>query len=289
MKKTLFCSADTYIFREDKWSKIDVQTFENLHPAKITKNEENTSTRPSRPITASDWNEYTNFVKERIKMLTSANKTPQMLLKLIEDYEVSAENFPALHARPISQLHIKNNREPKKLLICITGHRRQLNMPIPLFHSKAWNHYDGIAYFFSKSKNFYNGEEDFVESQIMKLVELFRPIKLDLIATSGGGPLGMLLNNRLITGKKLIASPPVLRNDRSVKMIESKDYEPISNAKILFCSTAEEDSNHYQYMKTTLPACKFTEIVLDVSCNYKKHSTLLYALQSGILTDFMKS
>lgn len=162
-------------------------------------------------------------------------------------------------------------------------------MPIPIFNSIAWQHYDGIAYFFSKSDKYYQGDEDHIRKQIQRLVNTTNCIIVDVVTASAGGPLGMILEGELITGTKLIASPPVLRNEKCTKLLMDKDFSALKNAKILFSSACAWDTRHYSFIKDILPEDLFCNVVHDVSKHYNKHSTLIYAAHSGILTQFMSS
>ena len=286
---------DIQVYLEGRWSKLNcgaefldiqqqlIEADSVLEPA----NKKSLKNLPKR--TLRDWIVYRAVTKRILNERYQANMSPNLILELIGRENFCKENFPFLYHKPVSQFYSKSNTETKKILVCITGHSQKLNMPIPVFNNLAWKYYDGIAYFYTQSNNFYEGEEDFVKLQIQKLINLTNCSILDVATTSAGGPLGIIIEDDLISGKKLICSPPLLRNKSCAKLLREKDFSTLKNAKILFSSVCSKDSNHYDFIKDILPMDLFEKVVLDVSKNYNLHSTMIYAAHSGILTQFMSS
>ncbi|MDB4677564.1 hypothetical protein OAE71_00195 [Synechococcus sp. AH-551-A21] len=234
------------------------------------------------------FNEW-KIVTDIIKIRANARSNDNLMMKLISEYSLSSESFPLLHFLNIPQFYFKGHKKLTKVLFCITGHANQLNMPLPLFHNIAWNHYDGIAYFFTNAKNFYLGEEKILISQMERLTQAYDFGKIDMVASSGGGPVALSIPKQLVNGSKLIASPPILRVDWLIELFRKGNFSFLDETMIIFASKNNLDSRHYDFAKELLPSQLFSKIVIDVFPGYKKHSTLLYCACNGILNKFMET
>ena len=262
---------DIQIYSEGRWLKLNggeafldiqqqlIEVDSVLEPAN-KKSLKNLSRRTLR-----DWIIYATAAKRILAKRYRTNVSPALLLELIGKQTFCKESFPFLHYKPVSQFYSKSNTEIKKILVCITGHLHKLNMPIPVFNNLAWKHYDGIAYFYTQSNNFYEGEEDFVKMQIQNLFDLTNCSIVDVATASAGGPLGIIMEDDLITGKKLICSPPLLRNQRCMSCLERKIFTPKCQNSFFIC--LPDRLKHYNFIKDVLPKDQFGKVVLDVSKN----------------------
>lgn len=171
-----------------------------------------------------------------------------------------------------------------RVLICITGYARQLNMLIPLFHSLCWDAYVRIACFFTKSFDFYYGEEKRFYHELKKSLNyLIFKMWINRYFWWDGGSLGLLLKSELINGRKLIASPPILRSQRFMEVMKKGNFDFLDDANVIFSAFDSSDKMHYDYMKSEIPPPLFSKTVQDVSKEYKKHLTFVYAAHSGML------
>lgn len=223
----------------------------------------------------------------KLRMLNSVNNSP--MLRLCSQFNLSLESFPLFYRQTIPQFYFKSGKKLLRILLCFTGHYQKLNMPLPLFQNIAWKHYDGIVYFFTNKNNFYIGEELSVSSQIRKLIKLYNIEKIDLVATSGGGPMAMTIEKQIINGQKIIASPPILRVENCAELFRKGDFSFLDKTKIFFASTNSKDSRHFDYIKSIIPPELFNETVHDTCPSYVKHTTLVYAASNCMLDDLMES
>lgn len=281
--------SNTSIFFENEWTN-DLKILTDLNKKALCSTEkERKEINFSNSITFDDWVQSSKIANQILQDPKKSRGGNSMMLKLIANFCLPSGSFPCIYHTHESQFYCKNREKISRVLICVTGHWHQLNMPIPIFHNIAWRYYDGIGYFFTRPKNFYNGEEDFIECQVNKLKKTYGIQVVDLIGSSAGGPIGLTFSENTINGKKLIASPSILNNDRCYSLFQKLDFAFLDKTKIIFSSINSIDLEQYEFVKRTLPAFWFNKTIVDVAPFYNKHSTLVYAAQSGILMDFMKA
>ena len=279
----------TSIFFENEWTNnSDILTKINKKSFRLlVKNRKKVGF--SNSITYGEWSQISNIANQILQDPKKSSGGNSMMLELFANFCLSSRSFPYMYHTLASQFYSKNREVASRVLVCLTGHGNQLNMPIPIFHNLAWRYYDGIAYFFTRCANYYNGEEDFIESQVYKLKQAYRIKEVDLIGSSAGGPIGLTFGENIINGKKLVASPPILYNKRCCSLFGKLDFAFLDKTKIIFSSINSLDSEQYKFIERTLPIFWFNNTIVDVAPFFNRHSTLVYAARSGILRNFMKA
>lgn len=198
---------------------------------------------------------------------------------------LSKKNYPLYIKNKLPQVYILDN--PKKnLLICFTGHGNQLNIPIPIFHSLAKDHFNAIAYFFCEEKDFYSSNLDLVNQAVNSLIFLNIWNEINILGTSAGGIPVLMLPKKEIIKKRVCFSPPIKRSPKLVRHIKNYPNDFFLNIKIFFDSCSKNDEKHYYFFKEILPKLVFESVIDNLSkYNLGRHGTLRTLLIKGKLFD----
>lgn len=193
-------------------------------------------------------------------------------------------DFPCGWRSGIDQFYLSNDLPSHpRLLVCFTGRAKALNMPIPCFHATAIRHFDGIAYFYDHNDDFYIKREGLVIKAFLKLLDIAPWENIATLGTSAGGTMALRISPTLFRGRRLAASPPILRDLKLKKKLEDTKSRWLKRARIFYAKTNAMDRHHYEYLRKLLPESQFKRRVFDLSQASNSHGTLATLMQLGSL------
>jgi hypothetical protein len=165
---------------------------------------------------------------------------------------------------------------------------RALNMPIPAFHAKAIKKFDGIAYFFDEENDFYTKTQSRLEYALHSLLEMAAWKNVALIGTSGGGTITLRLPDLPLIHRRISSSPPVLRDQQLLALLEREDFVTFQNSRIFFAYGNPTDTRHYKHLRDKLPANLFEQCVFNLAWASHSHGTLGTVMRLGALDDQLR-
>ncbi len=193
-------------------------------------------------------------------------------------------HFPHYWRQGIDQAYLSATLPDRpRLLVCFTGRARALNMSIPCFHATARHHFDGLVYFVDRENDFYFACESALLKALDSLCELAPWHRVALLGTSAGGVMALRLEASAPIGRRLAASPPVLRDSRLLARLQNQGCRSLRHSRIFYASENPIDTPHYNHLRTTLPAHQFRRCVFDLSWASRSHGTLATVMQLGAL------
>jgi hypothetical protein len=207
-----------------------------------------------------------------------------MLEYLQHSLPLTVKDFPLHSHRQVDQIYLRRDlgHEPN-ILICFTGMAAQLNMPIPCFHSLACRYFDGIAYLFDPHQDLYVSRERQVLSALQDLQQMMPGCRFSALGTSGGGTIALRLPESLGFGRRLSASPPVMRDPALLARLDAGCLKDIGQARIFYAPSNALDRRHFQYLQHTLPSELFDQTVFNLDWASLSHGTLATVMCLGAL------
>lgn len=199
-------------------------------------------------------------------------------------------DFPYLMHLGKTQLYLKEERplSPARILACFTGGDWQLNMPIPCFHSIAHHYFDGIAYFFDKTINYYEDNFPSIVDAIAALGHITPDPVISLLGCSAGASVVFRMPEQQPIFRRLSASPPFLRDPVVCEQLLQGDFRSIENSRIFYAASNSMDRSHYDFLQSVLPPDMFREKVNNIDWISHSHGTLATVMAVGCLEDQLR-
>jgi hypothetical protein len=203
---------------------------------------------------------------------------------------ISASDFPYLMRLRKAQLYLKEDPplSTAKILACFTDSNWTLNVPIPCFHSVAHQYFDGIAYFFDATINYYQESYPAVVNAIQALGAITPNPVISLLGTSSGASVVFRFPEKHSIFRRLSASPPFLRDPLVCEMLRQGDFHAIHNSRIFYAASNSMDSSHYAFLQSVLPPDMFREKVNNIDWISPCHGTLTTVMAIGCLEDQLR-
>jgi hypothetical protein len=211
----------------------------------------------------------------------------QRLYFLDHSLPLNSLEYPHFIGNSEAQLYLKDTRPtgPTRILACFTGWDKNLNIPIPCFHSLACHHFDGIVYFFDTTQSLYLEIFPLVLDAIHALQGVCPNPAVSLIGCSAGAGVLFRIQQFSFIQRRLSASPLLLRDQVYCEELRQGNLQGMTNSRIFFAASNSVDTPHYRFLQETLPAELFQQIVHNIDWLSFSHGTLATIMSIGRLND----
>jgi hypothetical protein len=276
-----------YLYSENDWS-LDKQgppqqtnwkgKLRNLwfHRSKLLTTKRR-SISPHRQVIELLWKNNVADYNKALKVYSLARHKGFQRMKFMDHAKpLCASDYPYLMRLREAQLYLKEDPplSPAKILACFTDSNWTLNVPIPCFHSIALEYFDGIAYFFDKSINYYEEIYPTVVSAIHALGTISPDPVISLLGCSAGASVVFRMPKEQPIFRRLSASPPFLRDPVVCEQLLQGNFQAIDNSRIFYAAGNSMDSSHYAFLQSVLPPDMFRERVNNIDWISPCHGTL---------------
>jgi len=243
---------------------------------------------PHRKVIELLWRKNVVDYNKALKIYSHAKQKGILRMRFMDHAKpLRAADFPYLMGLGKAQLYLKEELplSRAKILACFTGGDWQLNMPIPCFHSIAHHYFDGIAYFFDKTINYYEEIYPTILGAIRALGAIIPDPVISLLGCSAGASVVFRMPEEQPIFRRLSASPPFLRDPVVCEQLLQGKFRAIDNSRIFFAASNSMDTSHYEFLQSVLPPDMFREKVNNIDWISPSHGTLATIMAVGCLED----